>query len=138
MAVVAGRRLAGAREAPLREVFLDFVYPLVPLGLLAWVAFSLPLVLVNGSYILMVASDPFGWGWDLFGTAHVAWSPIAPHWTPYLQVPLLITGLGYALKTGYRHSRSRFSGNRQAILAFSPVAVLLAAFVSVFLFLYVG
>ncbi len=138
LAVLFGRRLAGEREAPFREIFLEFVYPLVPLGLLAWVAFSLPLVLVNGSYILMVISDPLGWGWDLFGTAHLAWSPMAPHWTPYLQVPLLLIGFFYALKSGYAHSLVRFSSGRRAALAFAPVSVLLAAFVSVFLYLYVG
>ncbi len=138
LAVAAGHQLAGDKDTPLREVFLDSVYPLVPLGLLAWVAFSLPLLLVNGSYILMVLSDPFGWGWDLFGTAHLAWTPMAPHWAPYLQVPLLLIGLGFALKTGFGNSRSRFSGKRQALLAFSPVAALLAGFVSVFLYLYVG
>jgi hypothetical protein len=65
LAVWMGRRLAGPHEASAKQVFLGFVYPLVPLGLLAWVAFSLPLLLANGSYILMVISDPFGWGWDL-------------------------------------------------------------------------
>lgn len=38
-------------------------------GLLAWIAFSVPLIFVNGSYIISVISDPFGWGWNLFGTA---------------------------------------------------------------------
>ena len=74
LAVWTGRRLAGPHEASMKQVFLGFAYPLVPLGLLIWVAFSLPLLLVNGSYILMVISDPFGWGWDLFGTATVDWT----------------------------------------------------------------
>ena len=138
LAVWAGRRLAGPHEASAKEIFLGMVYPLVPLGLLVWVAFSLPLLLVNGSYILMVASDPFGWGWDLFGTATMAWTPVAPEWVPYLQVPILLVGLAYALKTGWDQARHLFPTDKQAVRAFSPVAVMLAIVVVSFLKLYAG
>jgi hypothetical protein len=108
------------------------------LGLLTWVAFSLPLVLVNGSYILMVLSDPFGWGWNLLGTAHVAWTPVVPHWTPYIQIPLLLVGLYYALKTGYTHALRLFKGRSQAVKAFAPVAILLTGCVLSFIWFYGG
>jgi hypothetical protein len=138
LAVWAGRLLAGATEVSAKKAFLGLVYPLVPLGLMVWVAFSLPLVMVNGSYILMVSSDPFGWGWDLFGTAHMAWTPLAPHWTPYFQVPLLLVGLAYALTTGWSQARRVFGKRRTALRAFSPVAVLLTILVLSFLRLYTG
>lgn len=138
-AVQTGRRLARAEGQPaFREVFLAFVYPLVPLGLLAWVTFSLPLILVNGSYILMVASDPFGWGWNLFGTATIPWTPLVPHWGPYLQVPLLLIGLYFALRAGKRHALRLFIDSRRAVKAFAPTATLLTGFVLFFLWLYVG
>ena len=137
-AIRMGRWLAGPHTASPKEIFLGFVYPLVPLGLLAWVAFSFPLVLVNGSYILMVLSDPFGWGWNLLGTAHVAWTPVVPHWTPYIQIPLLLVGLYYALKTGYAHALRLFKGRSQAIQAFAPVAILLTGCVLAFIRFYGG
>jgi len=138
VSVWIGRKLAGATERTPKEIFLGFVYPLVPFGLLAWTAFSLPLVLVNGSYILVVLSDPLGWGWDLFGTATIPWTPVIPHWTPYFQVPLLLIGLYYALKTGYEHSHRLYGATRQAVRAFAPVAVLLTTFTIVFFALYLG
>jgi polyferredoxin len=146
LAVQFGRALARHRpgesdQAPapaFKEVFLAFVYPLVPLGLLAWVTFSLPLLLVNGSYILMVLSDPFGWGWNLFGTAKIPWTPLVPQWGPYLQVPLLLTGLYYGLKTGRAHAQRLFGNRSSAIKAFAPVATVLTACVVFFLWLYVG
>jgi ferredoxin len=52
-----------------RTLFVAYAYTLVPLGLAAWIAFGLGFVLTNGSYALAVISDPFGWGWNLFGTA---------------------------------------------------------------------
>lgn len=137
-AVRLGEKLAGRHSVGRKELFLSFVYPLAPLGLLVWVAFSLPLVLINGSYILMVASDPFGWGWNLLGTAALAWTPVVPHWTPYIQVPLLLLGLTYALKTGYQHALRLFPQAGQARRAFAPVALLLTLLVLGFLRLYAG
>lgn len=138
LAVWLGRKLSGASQVPAREVFLRLAYPLVPLGLLAWVAFSFPLILVNGSYILMTLSDPFGWGWDLLGTAHLPWTPLLPHWTPYIQVVFLLTGLYWALGTGYRQARGLFPEVRTAVRTFLPVAVLLTVLVIFLLWLYVG
>lgn len=138
LTVALGRLLAGRHAATGKEVFLSFVYPLVPLGLLVWVAFSFPLMLVNGSYILMVLSDPLGWGWDLFGTAHIAWTPVVPHWAPYIQVVLMLIGLHWALKTGYAHALRLFDTRGKALRAFAPVALLLTALVVGFVRLYVG
>ncbi|MFQ5738178.1 MAG: 4Fe-4S binding protein [Acidobacteriota bacterium] len=137
-AVWAGRKLAGPLNTSAKDVFLGFTYSLVPLGLLAWVAFSLPLILVNGSYILMTLSDPFGWGWDLFATGHLAWTPVVPHWTPYIQVLLLLVGLHYALKVGYRHAERLFGHRLRAMKAFAPVGLLLTGCVIFFFSLYVG
>jgi polyferredoxin len=92
VAVLVGRRLAGLRITPKRQ-FISLSYALVPLGLCAWIAFSLSFVLTNLSYILPVVSDPFGWGWNLFGTAGVAWTPYLTSTIPFLQVLALLTGL---------------------------------------------
>jgi hypothetical protein len=137
-AVWIGRWLEGSNTVSSKEMFLGLVYPLVPLGLMAWVAFSLPLLLVNGSYILMTLSDPFGWGWNLFGTANIPWTPLAPHWTPYIQVMLLLAGLYYALKTGYEQARRLFQGAMGTIKAFAPTSLFLTATVFSFLWLFAG
>ena len=138
LAVWVGRRLAGSHDASMKQVFLGFTYPLVPLGLLVWIAFSLPLLLVNGSYILMVISDPFGWGWDLFGTANVEWTPVIPEWVPYLQVLLLLIGLAYALKAGWEQATNLFREDWQAFRAFAPIATVLTITVLCFFKLYAG
>ena len=93
LAVLVGRRLAGLRT-PLKRLFIAFAYALVPLGLAAWIAFSLSFVLTNLSYLLPALSDPFGWGWDLFGTAGAAWTPYLSGAIPALQVLALLAGLG--------------------------------------------
>lgn len=48
----------------------------------AWVDFNLSFVLANFSYIWMVVSDPFGWGWDLFSSAGITWPPYPSSFGP--------------------------------------------------------
>jgi polyferredoxin len=95
LAVAAGRRVAPARASQGRA-FAAYSAALVPLGLAAWMAFSVAFVFSNGSYIAPVLSDPLGWGWDLFGTAGVPWEPLAAALVPALQVALLLAGLAWA------------------------------------------
>ncbi len=128
--------LAGNAHVKLKDVFLGFSYILVPLGLLAWIAFSFPLIFVNGSYILTTMSDPFGWGWDLFGTANIAWRPLIPEYLGYIQLLLLGVGLYYALKRGGEIAERLF-GSTRATWALLPVGLFATgvtlAFAKVFL-----
>jgi polyferredoxin/plastocyanin len=133
-----GRRLAGDRSHSARELFLRYSYLLVPLGLLAWMAFSLPLIMVNYSHILASLSDPFGWGWDLFGTAGVHWSPLRPDLIPVLQIPLLVTGLGLALWRGGAIARELYPDGAAAVRSLLPHAAMCVGVTVVLLRLYVG
>jgi hypothetical protein len=132
-----GRWFGGRADVPMRRVFLAWSGVLVPLGLMVWIAFSIPLLLVNGSYILNTISDPLGRGWDLWGTAHVTWAPWYPEYVPYIQMPLLLVGLYYALRTAHRFARDQF-GARRALAASAPVAALSTAIACGFLWLFVG
>ncbi|MBI4612468.1 MAG: hypothetical protein HY720_02555, partial [Planctomycetes bacterium] len=137
-AVRLGRRLAGETKVAVRELFLGWSYVFVPLGLLAWIAFSVPLVFVNGSYIVSVISDPMGRGWDLFETAHFPWTPFYPEAVAYIQVPLIMIGLYFALRAGHRFARETFGEGARAVRAFAPVAALVLLLACGFLRLFVG
>ncbi len=130
-------RLAG-RTVPLRRVFVNFSYHLVPLGLLAWVGFSFAILLPNGSYILRILSDPFGWGWNLFGTARLPWTPVLTAWLPVLQALSLLFGFVYSLDVAWKLARQTFADRRQAARAVLPQIVLLAGLTATFLWLFVG
>jgi hypothetical protein len=56
-------------QVPVAEVARRFVFSLVPIALAYNLAHFLSLLLVQGQLIIPLASDPFGVGWDLFGTA---------------------------------------------------------------------
>jgi polyferredoxin len=129
---------AGADTLPTKELFLKYAYALVPMGLLAWIAFSVPLLMVNGSYIVSVASDPLGWGMNLLGTAEFPWTPFLPHWVPFLQVPILLTGLYFGVRALYKNGQELFSDRAQLLRSVIPCAGLLVGVTLVFLKLFIG
>lgn len=131
------RRLA-ATVVPMKQVFLAYSYLLVPLGLLAWIAFSVPLIFVNGAYILTVLSDPFGWGWDLFGTAQVAWSPIWPEYLVFAQIALLMYGLYIALKKTYDVGLTLFGSSTAATRGLVPMGIFSVAVTLAFVGFFAG
>ena len=133
-----GRTLAGAGSAPIRDIFVRSSYLLVPLGLLAWAAFSLPLIMVNWTHVTSSFSDPLGWGWNLFGTAHQSWAPFYPQWIPYLQIPLLMVGLGVALVRGGAVAGSLFPSRSAAVRGVIPHGVACTAMTLLLLYLFVG
>ncbi len=133
-----GRRLAGTDAVPTKEIFLRYSYLLVPLGLMAWMAFSFPLVMVNGSYIISVISDPLGWGWDLFGTALIPWTPVFPEYTVYIQILLLLFGLGFSLKRGYDIALTLYPDPLQATRSLISVGLLCTGVTIFFLLLFTG
>ena len=129
---------SGADAVPTKELFLKYAYALVPMGLLAWIAFSVPLLMVNGSYIVSVISDPFGWGMNLFGTAEFPWKPLWPEWVPYLQVPILLGGFYYGVRGLYKVGSELFSDSAQLRRSLVPPAIFLVGVTIVFLKLFIG
>ncbi|OGH63531.1 MAG: hypothetical protein A3I06_05125 [Candidatus Lindowbacteria bacterium RIFCSPLOWO2_02_FULL_62_12] len=133
-----GRRLAGRSDLGQKEIFLGLSYVFVPMGLLAWIAFSFPLIMINGSYILNVMSDPMGRGWDLFRTAQIHWSPILPEYVGCIQAPLLFLGAFYAIRAGYRFALEKTGTPAVAVRLAAPVSILVTAITLAFLKLFVG
>jgi len=136
-AALAGRRLARA-AAPWRELALRLAYVFIPVGIFAWIAFSLPQVMINYGYILSVLSDPLGLGWDLLGTAGHPFQPFWPASIPYIQGALLLAGLYFGLSRGFAALAGLLPDRRERARALLPVALLSLLVVNVFLRLYMG
>ncbi len=56
-------------EAGVIQVALAYVFSLVPIALAYNLAHFITLLLIQGQLVIPLASDPFGFGWDIFGTA---------------------------------------------------------------------
>ena len=136
LTVLIGRRMAGLRTTPKRQ-FISLSYALVPLGFCAWIAFSLSFILTNLSYLLPVISDPFGWGWNLFGTAGVAWTPYLTGAIPFMQVLALLAGLvGSIIIT--RRIAGEGTTHRAATLQSIPVNIFCFSITFALLVLLIG
>ena len=85
-------------KTTVREVFLGYTGVLLPLGLMLWIAFVIPMLFVNITFIAQSASDPFGWGWDFFGTANIPWHQFLPQYVPWFQAFFILTGIYFSLK----------------------------------------
>ncbi len=113
IAVTLGRVLGKSKE-PLKKSFNAFATALIPLGLTAWIAFSLSFVFASLSYLWPALSDPLGAGWNLFGTAHVAWQPYLMSLVPFLQACVLIGGLLWACTTARRVAARDSAADQQS------------------------
>jgi hypothetical protein len=109
----------GAAKISLRQALAQRCQVLVPLGLLAWIAFTIAFAFTKFSYVLAVLSDPLGWGWNLIGMSGTAWVGQATSFSLLLQVVLLTMGLFWASRVARRITESA----RQALplLAFSGI-----------------
>jgi polyferredoxin/heme/copper-type cytochrome/quinol oxidase subunit 2 len=133
----AARRFAGSPISS-RTVILRLAYILIPIGIFAWIAFSLPMLMVNYGYILNVLSDPLGLGWDILGTAAYPFQPFYPQSIPILQGIILLCGLYFGLSRGYLGLREIMAvpdARAKAMILPSIFALLV---INIFLKLYMG
>jgi hypothetical protein len=90
---ISGARTVGGRfdEAELR---VQFVHTLVPIAAVYIAAHYFTFLLFEGQGVIYLASDPFGQGWDLFGTASVGidYGLISQTATWYVQVAFVLCG----------------------------------------------
>lgn len=85
-------------QVSIKKVFTGSAGALLPLGLMLWIAFVIPMLFVNVTFVVQSFSDPFGWGWDFFGTASIPWHQFLPRMVPWLQAGLVLAGHYFSLR----------------------------------------
>ena len=131
----AGLKLAKP-ALTLREVFLEYAGSLLPIAMLIWIAFVIPMLFVNVTFIIQSLSDPFGWGWDFFGTANTPWHQFLPQFIPWFQAVAVLTGLYLSLRN-IRRSKLFSELNPMQVLKISlPVSLFLIGVAVAMLFFF--
>jgi hypothetical protein len=127
--LVYGLSLAATKLSKIKrsvnDVFLASTGALLPLGLMLWIAFVIPMLFVNITFITQSMSDPFGWGWDFFGTANIPWHQFVPRLVPWIQALLILTGLWYSLRNLKKSWIHENLSARRLFLITLPMAVLI-------------
>ena len=99
--LAATGRARASCDAP-RSLVPDFVLSLVPIAFAYLVAHYFSFFVIQGQFLIALASDPFGRGWDLFGTVDYApnLALVSPNTIWYVQV-------GLAHRRARRRARDR-------------------------------
>jgi hypothetical protein len=125
-AVTVARSLVRAQ----RSLVPDFVLPLVPISAAYLVAHYFSLFVIQGQFVITLASDPFGRGWDLFGTRDFApnLAIVAPNTVWYVQVGALVVGHVAGLAIAHDRAVALFERRRDALRSQYPMLALMVLY----------
>ena len=132
---VAGRSISKVKIT-LKEIFLGTSGALLPLGLMLWVSFVIPMLFVNVTFVAQSLSDPFGWGWDFFGTANIPWHQFLPRLVPWLQSTLILTGLYFSLRNLKRSWVKYQFNSKKLFLMTLPLSLFITGSATVMIFFF--
>ncbi len=108
----------------------EFAFTLVPIAIAYHLAHYLTYLLTQGQYIIPLASDPFGYGWDLFGTAgyRVDIAVVGARFAWYAAVIAIVTGHIAAVYLADLRARQLFPTRRAALRSQLPLTALMVLY----------
>jgi hypothetical protein len=117
---------ACARLSP-RGVACRFVLSLVPIAIAYHLSHYFSLLLTAGQFIIPLASDPFGFGWNLFGSAgyRVDLALVSPYVLWYGAVVLIVSGHVIAVLLAHAAALRLFRDHRLALWSELPMTALM-------------
>lgn len=130
LCLAAMRRITGCTQS-IGELARRFAYTFIPIALAYHAAHYATLLVTQGLMILRLISDPFGIGWNLFGTALWLHRPVIPdmNWVWHTQVGLILLGHVASVVVAHREALRLF-GDRRGVAMRSqlPMLALMLAF----------
>jgi len=116
---------------PLRyhDYFIRYAYALLPIALFYHIAHNMEHLLMEGPKVVAMASDPFGWGWNVMGTANWVIPPLISLDKLWLiQVFLVLVGHVYSLWIAQKTSLRLFGGSSAAFRSQLPMLAAMITF----------
>jgi hypothetical protein len=107
-----------------------FVLSLIPIALAYHLAHYLSFLLIVGQYMIPLVSDPFGFGWDLFGTSRyfVNIGIVNARFVWITSVIAIVTGHIVAVWLAHVVALRRFRDSHTALRSQIPMLVLMVAY----------
>ena len=130
LAVSAMISAAVARRRSTWDIARGMALTLVPIAIAYHLAHYLVYLLVQGQYIVPLLSDPFGYGWDLFGTAgyRVDIGIVGARFAWYAAVTAVVVGHIAAVYLAHTRSMRMFATRRAALRSQVPLTALMVAY----------
>jgi len=105
-----------------RDYFIRYAYALLPIALFYHIAHNLEHLLMEGPKVVAMISDPFGWGWNMIGTANWTIPPLISLDKLWIvQVLLVLIGHVYSLWVAQKTSLRLFGTSKAAFRSQLPM-----------------
>lgn len=131
MALITGRISAFGELAQL------FVFSLIPIAIAYHLSHNLTQLIIEGQYAIASASDPFGFGWNLFGTARhqvdIGLITAKTFW--FFSVAAIVIGHVIAVYLAHREALAFFKNRHAALLSQLPMVVLMVGYTMISLWI---
>jgi hypothetical protein len=130
MAVMALSKLLMRTSLPVSQLALQMCYSLLPIALVYHIAHYFTLLETQGIKIISLASDPFAWGHNWFGTAKWLQRVFIPDVTLtwYIQLAAIITGHIISVYIAHCVALRFADKGRRVIVSQLPMLMLMMAF----------
>ena len=134
--VALSRWLSGIQATSYREYFVRYAYALLPIALFYHLAHNSEHLFMEGQKVVALASDPFGFEWNLLGTAGWSLQPLADLPTLWgVQVVLVTVGHVFSLWAARRSAAALFPDGKAALRSQLPMLAAVVVFSIVSLWL---
>ena len=126
MSRMAGQHAPGA-------ISRSFASTLIPIAIAYHLAHYLVYLVIQGQYIIPLASDPLGYGWNLFGTAgyHVDIAIVGARFAWYAAVSAIVAGHVAAVFLADVRAHQIFTSARIALRSQVPLTALMVVYTCV-------
>jgi hypothetical protein len=133
-AVAMMARIARTGMAPLAGLF---VLSLVPIAIAYHLTHYFSLLAIAGQFIIPLVSDPFGYGWDLFGTTlyRIDIGLVDARFIWYLAVAAIVIGHIIAVWVGHVTAYTRFYEANSARRSQYPMLILMIGYTTLSLWI---
>ncbi|KLK90003.1 hypothetical protein AA309_28070 [Microvirga vignae] len=131
ISVIAMMRMAsGETEHSLRTLSGRFVLSLVPIAIAYHLAHYLSFLLLAGQFAIPLASDPFGFGWDLFGTVlyRINIGIVDARFVWFMAVGAIVSGHILATWLAHETALAVFRTSKAARRSQGPMLVLMVGY----------
>lgn len=130
LALITLAKLITKSKLSLLELSLQFAFSLIPIAFVYNVAHYYTLILTEGQNIIRLISDPFGFGWNLFGTDDYLpnLSIIDANFTWHFQVFLILLGHIAGVYLAHIISLNVFPSHKKALLSQFPLLILMVIY----------
>jgi hypothetical protein len=121
------RKIAGGK---IRHLAKAFVFTLVPIALAYHLAHYFSFLIIQGQNIIPLLSDPFGLGWNLFGTSdfQINIGLVGARFAWLFAVAVIVIGHVIAVYLSHHMALQIYQGRRNAIKSQYPMLLLMVGY----------